>query len=90
MARADGANDGIGRSPCRTITVRPACPRALSIPSNASGTIAAHSDMSALTDFQGIMAQKEGSSSDQNVLTLTAFQVGPPGSRAKLRLHLGQ
>ena len=29
-------------------------------------------DMSALTDFQGIMAQKEGSSSDQNVLTLTA------------------
>ena len=29
-------------------------------------------DMSALTDFSGIMAQKEGSSSDQNVLTLTA------------------
>lgn len=29
-------------------------------------------DMSALTDFHGIMAQKEGSSSDQNVLTLTA------------------
>jgi flagellar hook-associated protein 2 len=29
-------------------------------------------DMSALTDFQGIMAQMEGSSSDQNVLTLTA------------------
>ena len=29
-------------------------------------------DLSSLTDFQGIMAQKEGSSSDQNVLTLTA------------------
>ncbi len=29
-------------------------------------------DMSSLTDLQGIMAQKEGSSSDQNVLTLTA------------------
>ena len=29
-------------------------------------------DMSSLTDFQGIIAQKEGSSSDQNVLTLTA------------------
>ena len=29
-------------------------------------------DMSALTDFQGILAQKSGSSSDQNVLTLTA------------------
>ncbi len=29
-------------------------------------------DISALTDFQGIMAQKEGSSSDLNVLTLTA------------------
>ena len=29
-------------------------------------------DMSALTDFQGILSQKEGSSSDQNVLTLTA------------------
>lgn len=29
-------------------------------------------DMSALTDFQGIMAQKEGSSSDTNVLQLTA------------------
>jgi flagellar hook-associated protein 2 len=28
--------------------------------------------MSALTDLQGIMSQKEGSSSDQNVLTLTA------------------
>ncbi len=29
-------------------------------------------DMSALTDFQGILAQKEGSSSDTNVLELTA------------------
>ena len=29
-------------------------------------------DLSSLTDFQGIMAQKEGSSSDENVLTLTA------------------
>ena len=29
-------------------------------------------DMSSLTDLEGIMAQKEGSSSDQNVLTLTA------------------
>ena len=29
-------------------------------------------DLSSLTDFQGIMALKEGSSSDQNVLTLTA------------------
>jgi flagellar hook-associated protein 2 len=29
-------------------------------------------DMSALTDFQGILAQKEGSSSDDNVLQLTA------------------
>src|ERR1035438_8507017 len=29
-------------------------------------------DMSSLTDFRGILAQKEGSSSDQNVLTLTA------------------
>ena len=29
-------------------------------------------DMSSLTDFQGILAQKEGSSSDQNVLELTA------------------
>ena len=29
-------------------------------------------DLSSLTDFQGIIAQKEGSSSDQNVLTLTA------------------
>ena len=29
-------------------------------------------DMSSLTDFQGVIAQKEGSSSDQNVLTLTA------------------
>jgi len=29
-------------------------------------------DLSSLTDLQGIMAQKEGSSSDQNVLTLTA------------------
>lgn len=29
-------------------------------------------DMSALTDFQGIMAEKTGSSSDTNVLTLTA------------------
>ena len=29
-------------------------------------------DMSALTDFQGVMSQMEGSSSDQNVLTLTA------------------
>lgn len=29
-------------------------------------------DMSALTDFQGILAQKEGSSSDNNVLQLTA------------------
>jgi len=29
-------------------------------------------DMSSLTDFQGIIAQKEGSSSDLNVLTLTA------------------
>ncbi len=29
-------------------------------------------DLSSLTDFQGIMAQKEGSSSDLNVLTLTA------------------
>jgi flagellar hook-associated protein 2 len=29
-------------------------------------------DVSSLTDFQGIIAQKEGSSSDQNVLTLTA------------------
>ena len=29
-------------------------------------------DMSALTDFQGILAEKSGSSSDQNVLTLTA------------------
>lgn len=28
-------------------------------------------DMSSLTDFQGVMAQKEGSSSDQNVLELT-------------------
>ena len=28
--------------------------------------------LNSLTDFQGIMAQKEGSSSDQNVLTLTA------------------
>ncbi len=29
-------------------------------------------DMSSLTDFQGILAQKEGSSSDNNVLQLTA------------------
>ncbi|MGB6692886.1 MAG: flagellar filament capping protein FliD [Terracidiphilus sp.] len=29
-------------------------------------------DMSSLTDFQGVMAQKEGSSSDTNVLDLTA------------------
>ncbi|MGO9326493.1 MAG: flagellar filament capping protein FliD [Terracidiphilus sp.] len=29
-------------------------------------------DMSSLTDFQGILAQKEGSSSDQSVLELTA------------------
>ncbi len=29
-------------------------------------------DMSSLTDFQGVLAQKEGSSSDQNVLQLTA------------------
>ncbi len=29
-------------------------------------------DISALTDFTGVMAQKEGSSSDTNVLTLTA------------------
>jgi flagellar hook-associated protein 2 len=29
-------------------------------------------DVSALTDFTGVMAQKEGSSSDTNVLTLTA------------------
>lgn len=29
-------------------------------------------DLSSLTDFQGILAQKEGSSSDTNVLTLTA------------------
>ena len=29
-------------------------------------------DMSSLTDLEGIMAQKEGSSSDENVLTLTA------------------
>jgi len=29
-------------------------------------------DMSALTDFQGILSEKTGSSSDQNVLTLTA------------------
>ena len=29
-------------------------------------------DISSLTDFQGIMSEKEGSSSDQNVLTLTA------------------
>ncbi len=29
-------------------------------------------DMSSLTDFQGILAQKEGSSSDTNVLELTA------------------
>jgi len=29
-------------------------------------------DIGSLTDLQGIMAQKEGSSSDQNVLTLTA------------------
>ena len=29
-------------------------------------------DVSALTDFQGILAEKSGSSSDQNVLTLTA------------------
>lgn len=29
-------------------------------------------DMSSLTDFSGIMAEKEGSSSDQSVLTLTA------------------
>jgi flagellar hook-associated protein 2 len=29
-------------------------------------------DVSNLTDFQGVLAQKEGSSSDQNVLTLTA------------------
>ena len=29
-------------------------------------------DMSSLTDFTGVMAQKEGSSSDTNVLTLTA------------------
>jgi len=29
-------------------------------------------DMSSLTDFSGLMAEKEGSSSDQSVLTLTA------------------
>ncbi len=29
-------------------------------------------DISSLTDFDGIMAQKEGSSSDENILTLTA------------------
>src|SRR5580658_2347321 len=29
-------------------------------------------DMSSLTDFNGVLAQKEGSSSDTNVLTLTA------------------
>src|ERR1035438_5479351 len=29
-------------------------------------------DISAITDFQGILAQKTGSSSDTNVLTLTA------------------
>lgn len=38
------------------------------------GTLFSHvsNDMSQLTDFQGILAEKEGSSSDENVLTLTS------------------
>ena len=42
-------------------------------------------DMSALTDFQGILSEKTGSSSDQNVLTLTAANASAVAGTRVLR-----
>jgi len=42
-------------------------------------------DISSLTDFQGIMSEKEGSSSDQNVLTLTAANSAAIAERIRWR-----
>lgn len=48
-------------------------------------------DMSSLTDFQGILAQKEGSSSDQNVLQLTAASSSATaGTHSVVVNHLAQ
>jgi flagellar hook-associated protein 2 len=48
-------------------------------------------DMSSLTDFQGILAQKEGSSSDTNVLELTAAtSAAAAGTHAVVVQNLAQ